>query len=116
MEKNWLMAVVMAGFAGMAQASSSVTLYGALDTAVGYERTKQHATGVTQKRTGFFNGIETGNHWGLKGTEDRSHTCEPDLTHSSYLRPFVIVYYSCCTTLNSNNVQIHIYLYTFIHG
>lgn len=70
MEKNWLMAVVMAGFAGMAQASSSVTLYGALDTAVGYERTKQHATGVTQKRTGFFNGIETGNHWGLKGTED----------------------------------------------
>ena len=70
MKKTLLAAALMAGFAGVAQANTSVTLYGVLDTAVGYERIKHHASGVTSKRTGLIDGIQSGNRWGLKGAED----------------------------------------------
>ncbi len=70
MKKTLLAAALMAGFAGVAQANTSVTLYGVLDTAIGYERIKHDATGVTKKRTGLVDGIQSGNRWGLKGSED----------------------------------------------
>lgn len=70
MKKTLLAAILASGFTGLAYAETSVTLYGVLDLSVGYERTKFHAENKTEKRIGFFNGVETGNHWGLKGSED----------------------------------------------
>lgn len=68
MKKTLLAAALMTGFAGIAQAETSVTLYGVLDTAVGYERIK--ADGFKETKTGLFDGNQAGNRWGLKGTED----------------------------------------------
>ena len=44
MKKTLLAVALMTGFAGVAQAETSVTLYGLLDTAIGYERIKHDAT------------------------------------------------------------------------
>lgn len=70
MKKILLAATLMAGFTGVAQANTSVTLYGLLDTAIGYERIKEHATGIKKTQTGLRDGVQSGNRWGLKGTED----------------------------------------------
>lgn len=68
MKKVWSTAVFMFGCTGLAQATTSVTLYGVVDAGLGYERIKQND--VTQKRFGLFDGVQSGNRWGLKGTED----------------------------------------------
>lgn len=70
MKKTLLAAALMAGFAGIAQAETSVTLYGVLDTGIGYERIKDSNTGLKATKTGMFNGNQAGNRWGLKGSED----------------------------------------------
>ena len=70
MKKTLLAVALMTGFAGVAQAETSVTLYGLLDTAIGYERIKHDATGITKKKTGLRDGTQSGNRWGLKGSED----------------------------------------------
>lgn len=72
MKKTLLAAALMTGFAGIAQAETSVTLYGVLDTGVGYERIKNAGgvAGAKETRTGLFDGNQLGNRWGLKGTED----------------------------------------------
>ena len=79
MKKTLLAAALMAGFAGVAQAETSVTLYGILDGGIGYERVSgkasylENRTGVPDAkstRTGMINGVQFGNRWGLKGSED----------------------------------------------
>ncbi|RTZ42428.1 porin [Candidimonas sp. SYP-B2681] len=68
MKKTLLAAALIAGFAGVAQAETSVTLYGILDGGIGYQ--KLEAGPATAKKTGIINGIQSGNRWGLKGSED----------------------------------------------
>ncbi|WP_454006698.1 porin [Alcaligenes sp. Marseille-Q7550] len=79
MKKTLLAAALMAGFAGVAHAETSVTLYGILDGGIGYQKLKYNealylsnvdAGDFSQKRTGLINGIQSGNRWGLKGSED----------------------------------------------
>ncbi|NLJ62864.1 MAG: porin, partial [Alcaligenaceae bacterium] len=94
MKKTLLAAALMAGFAGIAQAETSVTLYGILDGGIGFQQLKGSTAAETSpffvdekekkvaapwyadrtsfknKRTGLIGGIQSGNRWGLKGSED----------------------------------------------
>lgn len=72
MKKSLLVAALIAGFAGAANAETSVTLYGIVDAGIAYERVKGTVGGVDYKgtRTGALSGGQSGNRWGLKGTED----------------------------------------------
>ncbi len=77
--KKALQSIVLLGAAtGVAQAATSVTLYGLVDGGIGYTKTKitESATEYSGARweenrnVGMVNGILNGNRWGLKGTED----------------------------------------------
>lgn len=77
--KKALQSMVLLGAAtGVAQAATSVTLYGLVDGGIGYNKTKitQSATqskGESWEETrnvGMVNGVLNGNRWGLKGTEE----------------------------------------------
>src|SRR5690625_7219234 len=85
MKKTLLAAALMVGFAGVAQAETSVTLYGVVDGGIGYERLKgsyasagnvdnyyahNRGNSVTDTRTGLLSGVQSGNRWGLRGYED----------------------------------------------
>ena len=71
MKKTLLAAALALGFAGVAQAETSVTLYGVLDGGVGYQKFDSDREGISDsKRTGLINGIQSGNRWGVRGTED----------------------------------------------
>ncbi|MCD0501708.1 porin [Bordetella petrii] len=68
MKKTLLAAALLAGFAGVAQAETSVTLYGIIDTGIGYNKVK--GDGFDASRIGMINGVQNGSRWGLRGTED----------------------------------------------
>ena len=68
MKKTLLAAALIAGFAGIAQAETSVTLYGIVDGGIGYQKTKND--NFQNTRTGMIDGVQYGNRWGLRGTED----------------------------------------------
>ncbi|GAA4412729.1 porin [Advenella faeciporci] len=76
MKKTLLTAALVAGFASVAHAESSVTLYGLVDGGVGYNTQKTTWSGDfgsgSFKTRGFEfkNGVKNGNRWGLKGSED----------------------------------------------
>src|SRR5690625_5072528 len=87
MKKTLLAAALMVGFAGVAQAETSVTLYGVVDGGIGYQRLKGTSAAddldgmgiyardgrdysVRSNRTGLINGVQRGNRWGLRGSED----------------------------------------------
>ncbi|WP_368643867.1 porin [Castellaniella ginsengisoli] len=74
MKKTLLAAALLAGFAtaGVAQAETSVTLYGILDTGYGYQNYKYDHNGadITAKSSGLRDGTFNGNRFGLKGSED----------------------------------------------
>lgn len=77
MKKTLLAAALVAGFAGLtgvAQAETSVTLYGLLDSGIGFQqfRGTDAVTGEKMKATstGILNGAQSSNRWGLRGTED----------------------------------------------
>lgn len=72
MKKTLLAAALLAGFAGVAQAETSVTLYGIIDTGIGYNKVKGEINGVKSdgSRFGMINGVQNGSRWGLRGTED----------------------------------------------
>lgn len=74
MKKTLLAAALLAGFAtaGVAQAETSVTLYGILDTGYGYQNFKYDRNGadLTAKSSGLRDGTFNGSRWGLKGAED----------------------------------------------
>ncbi|AHV91363.1 porin [Bordetella holmesii] len=68
MKKTLLAAALLAGFAGVAQAETSVTLYGIIDTGIGYNKLK--GSNYDSSRVGMINGVQNGSRWGLRGTED----------------------------------------------
>ncbi len=68
MKKTLLAAALIAGFAGVAQAETSVTLYGIVDGGIGYQQFKGNDIKAT--RTGTLSGGQSSSRWGLKGTED----------------------------------------------
>jgi len=69
MKKTLLAAALLAGFAGVAQAETSVTLYGILDTGIGYQNVR--GAGIDkQSKVGMVNGVQNGSRWGLRGSED----------------------------------------------
>jgi hypothetical protein len=70
MKIKLLTAVACGVLANAAQAQSSVTLYGALDTAIGYVSNQPKANGGTGSAFQMINGTLSANSWGLKGTED----------------------------------------------
>jgi GBP family porin len=73
MKKTLLAAALIAGFAGVAQAETSVTLYGVIDTGIGYNKVKgKDAAGKSYdgSKFGMINGVQNGSRWGLRGTED----------------------------------------------
>ncbi|MDN5843797.1 MAG: porin [Alcaligenaceae bacterium] len=74
MNKTLLAAALIVGFAGAAQAETSVTLYGILDTGYGYQNYKYDgnlATGdITRNSSGVRDGVINGNRFGLRGSED----------------------------------------------
>jgi predicted porin len=74
MKKTLLAAALLAGFAGAAQAETSVVLYGIYDAGLGVQQIKgtDPITGANLDATkvGMLNGVESGSSWGLRGTED----------------------------------------------
>jgi Outer membrane protein (porin) len=74
MKKTLLAAALLAGFAGAAQAETSVTLYGIIDTGIGYNKIDLPGVGASDgykhSRVGMINGVQSGSRWGLRGTED----------------------------------------------
>ncbi|WAI82984.1 MULTISPECIES: porin [Achromobacter] len=69
MKKTLLAAALLAGFAGVAQAETSVTLYGIIDTGLGYNKISG-AGEANGSRFGMINGVQNGSRWGLRGSED----------------------------------------------
>ncbi len=73
MKKTLLAAALIVGFAGVAQAETSVTMYGILDTGYGYSNFKYSKDGINAKRTSSGlrgDGVFNGNRWGVRGSED----------------------------------------------
>lgn len=76
MKKTLLAAALVAGFAGVAHAESSVTLYGLVDAGYGYQGAETKFRGdyahskVRTREFGVQSGVMNGNRWGLKGQED----------------------------------------------
>ena len=76
MKKTLLAAALVTGFAGVAHAESSVTLYGLVDAGYGYQGTETKLRGgythskVRTRDFGVQSGVMNGNRWGLKGKED----------------------------------------------
>ena len=76
MKKTLLAAALVTGFAGVAHAESSVTLYGLVDAGYGYQNVETKFRGddengkVSTRNFGVRSGVLNGNRWGLKGTED----------------------------------------------
>ncbi len=70
MKKTLLAAALLAGFAGVAQAETSVTLYGIIDTGLGYNRISGASDVKNGSRFGMINGVQNGSRWGLRGSED----------------------------------------------
>ena len=68
MKKTLLAAALALGFTGVAQAETSVTLYGILDGGIGYQQIK--GDNFKTRKTGMISGVQNGNRWGLRGTED----------------------------------------------
>jgi predicted porin len=60
------LSLALLGAAGVAQAQNSVTLYGVVDTGIGYV----HNADGNEKEVAMINGNLSGDRWGLKGTED----------------------------------------------
>ncbi|AME26365.1 MULTISPECIES: porin [Burkholderiaceae] len=60
------LSLALLGAAGAAQAQNSVTLYGVIDSGIGYV----HNQTGDQKLVGMINGNLSGDRWGLKGQED----------------------------------------------
>src|SRR5699024_9911504 len=78
MKKTLLAAALVTGFAGVAHADSSVTLYGIVDAGYGYQQEEAKFKGgdaawngkIKESNIGGHSGVQNGSRWGLKGSED----------------------------------------------
>ena len=68
MKKTLFVTAMLAAFGATAQAETSVTLYGLIDTGIGYQRIK--GDGYHESKVGMVNGVSSGSRWGLRGAED----------------------------------------------
>ena len=66
MKKQLIAAAVLSTFAGVAAAQSTVTLYGVADVGISSSKAANNATRLTEMSAGN----QSGNRWGLRGTED----------------------------------------------
>jgi len=69
-KKTLLAAAFAVGFAGAAHAQTNLTLYGVVDGGLGYTQFKNSASGAKATKFGLESGVQSGNRWGLRGTED----------------------------------------------
>jgi len=73
MKKTLLAAAIAVGFAGAVQAQTNVTLFGVVDGGLAYTRFKYdnpNGTDIKGTRFGMQDGVQQGNRWGLRGSED----------------------------------------------
>ncbi|NUU03609.1 porin [Herbaspirillum robiniae] len=70
MKKSLLALAVLGAFAGAANAQSSVTIYGIVDTGVVYQSKVATTGGGTGSKFGLNSGVIQGSRLGFKGTED----------------------------------------------
>jgi len=75
MKKTLLATALAVGFAGAAQAQTNVTLFGIIDGGVAYTQFKYKSNvpgglNVKGNRFGLDDGVQQGNRWGLRGSED----------------------------------------------
>lgn len=70
MKKTLLAAALLAGFAGVAQAETQVTLYGIIDEGIAYNKIDGANGGPSHSKVGIVSGVQSGSRWGLRGTED----------------------------------------------
>ncbi len=76
MRKTWVALAVLGAFAGVAQAQSSVTLYGIVDVNYMWQELPTStgtstAPRITQESTSAINsGHQSGSRWGMRGSED----------------------------------------------
>ena len=66
MKKNLMALAVFGAFSGAALAQSNVTLYGIIDVGYGYS---DFSSGSLQSTKGINGGIQSGNRWGIRGSE-----------------------------------------------
>ncbi|QQB35982.1 MULTISPECIES: porin [Achromobacter] len=69
MKKTLIVTALFAALSGVAHAETSVTLYGLIDTGVGFQRIKGN-DGYKESKVGMANGVSSGSRWGLRGAED----------------------------------------------
>ncbi|MFY3001655.1 porin [Achromobacter xylosoxidans] len=69
MKKTLFVTALFAALSGVAHAETSVTLYGLIDTGVGFQRIKGN-DGYKESKVGMSNGVSSGSRWGLRGAED----------------------------------------------
>lgn len=75
MKKTLLAAALVTSFASVAQAETSVNLYGTVDTGINVNSVEvRDFRGVRHEisRVGPVSGAQSGSHWGLRGSEDLS--------------------------------------------
>lgn len=74
MKKSLLALAVLGAFAGAAQAQSSVTIYGIVDTGIAYSSkvgyTDANGNAATGSKFGINSGVIQGSRIGFKGVED----------------------------------------------
>lgn len=70
MKKKLLIISLIMGASSIAQAETSVTLYGTIDTGIGHQSFKNRNNGAKASQTGLFNGVWSSSSWGLKGSEN----------------------------------------------
>ncbi|KAG1254931.1 hypothetical protein G6F68_010618 [Rhizopus microsporus] len=64
-----LVTALFAALSGVAQAETSVTLYGLIDTGIGFQQIKGN-NDYKESKFGMVNGVSSGSRWGLRGAED----------------------------------------------
>jgi predicted porin len=79
MKKSLLALAVFGAFAGAAQAQSSVTLYGLIDSGVRYD-TAAPITGGNDSKTAFISGVLNTSRYGLRGSEDLGNGLKANFT------------------------------------
>lgn len=70
MKKSFFAVAALSMFASAAQAESSVTLFGLLDTGFNYVSNVKSPEGDGKSKMSFAGASMQGSHWGLRGTQD----------------------------------------------
>jgi GBP family porin len=72
MRKTWVALAVLGAFAGVAQAQSSVTLYGIVDVNYMWQElpTAVGSTVTQESKSSINSGHQSGSRWGMRGSED----------------------------------------------